>query len=186
MAVAGCDVYTSQRPPPAALLSAAAALEAACFPERGEVQPGELSRALALRRAALLVRSAEDGAAVLGFTLLSWNSIGGTLSKARCYLLCGAHNHAPDVPTVQLCVSPRHRRRGHGAALLSASMDTLRAAGVRHVTLHVDAGADGAPARELYLRGGFTEDGPVADYYGAGRAALRMTSQLAWMNDTSH
>ncbi|MFC4058357.1 GNAT family N-acetyltransferase [Planomonospora corallina] len=53
-----------------------------------------------------------------------------------------------------MTTDPRHRRRGHGRAVMGALMDWYRAAGVRKVDLH--ATSDGEP---LYREFGFVEDG---------------------------
>ncbi|WP_196451507.1 GNAT family N-acetyltransferase [Planomonospora sp. ID82291] len=53
-----------------------------------------------------------------------------------------------------MTTDPRHRRRGHGRAVLGALLDWYRAGGVRKVDLH--ATSDGEP---LYRELGFVEDG---------------------------
>jgi hypothetical protein len=85
------DTYSARRPPSEAVLAAAAALEARCFPARPGGAPAallELRRALALQRAALLVCAAAEPAhggeaALLGYALVTWTVGAGRLVKAR-------------------------------------------------------------------------------------------------------
>ncbi len=185
----------SSTPPSEAQLAAAAALEAACFPERGggtAAALAELRRATQLRRAALLLctspetdahAACDDDAPLLGYALVTWTVGAGSVVKARkaCavrHTVCTCNTALTWRVGPQLAVATHARRTGIGAALLSAALAQLRAAGAAAVTLHVDAGPGGAPARRLYAHFGFAEDSRAAAYYGAGRDALRMSAPL--------
>ncbi|MBK6636846.1 MAG: ribosomal protein S18-alanine N-acetyltransferase [Rhodocyclaceae bacterium] len=76
---------------------------------------------------------------------------------------------------------PAHaQRRGHGAALLTALLDGLRADGVRRVFLEVRE--SNLPAHNLYRRHGFVAIGRRKGYYPTphGREdAVTMALQLA-------
>jgi ribosomal protein S18 acetylase RimI-like enzyme len=62
-----------------------------------------------------------------------------------------------------LSVSPAHRRRGVGRALVHAAIRTARAAGARRLTLRVLAHND--DARALYARCGFEVEGVLRGYF---------------------
>jgi hypothetical protein len=84
-------VCTHRAPASEAQLASAAALEAACFPERSggaAAALGELRRAAALQRAALLLATLPHSVgdapeALLGYCLVTWTSVGGSVVKAR-------------------------------------------------------------------------------------------------------
>ena len=80
----------------------------------------------------------------------------------------------------RLVVSPRHRRQGIGAALVSAGLEAVRHAGARSVMLEV--AWDNDPAIALYQRLGFEQLTARDDYYGPGRHALilRLWDLPAW------
>jgi ribosomal protein S18 acetylase RimI-like enzyme len=59
---------------------------------------------------------------------------------------------APEIPELTLAVAPEWRRRGVGAALLSALMQSATAEGIPALSLSVE---DGNGARRLYARAGF-------------------------------
>jgi ribosomal protein S18 acetylase RimI-like enzyme len=54
----------------------------------------------------------------------------------------------------EIAVDPDHQRRGHGAALMGAAIETLRGQGVQ--TLLLRSSERAAPAMALYRRFGFT------------------------------
>lgn len=107
----------------------------------------------------------------------SW--LGELLGDGRTVLL--ARQHVPvGVITLQtvgdvadlhrLVVSPRHRRQGIGAALVTAGLEAVRHAGAHSVLLEV--AFDNDPAIALYQRLGFEQLHARDDYYGPGRHAL--------------
>lgn len=65
-----------------------------------------------------------------------------------------------------IAVTPAARRRGRGAALLAAAVESARAAGAARIVL--DVAADNAPARALYAAAGFAQIGVRKGYYDAG------------------
>jgi ribosomal-protein-alanine N-acetyltransferase len=69
-----------------------------------------------------------------------------------------------------VAVEPEARRAGRGKELLVAVIDALRADGVARVGLEVRAG--NAPARRLYERLGFVQEGVRRGYYESGDDAL--------------
>ncbi|MEO8432490.1 MAG: N-acetyltransferase [Acidobacteriota bacterium] len=74
---------------------------------------------------------------------------------------------------ITLDVREDRRRGGLGAALLSAVIERLAAAGARRTVLEVDVRNPGAIA--FYERLGFRRSGTLPDYYGPGRTAYQMT-----------
>lgn len=66
-----------------------------------------------------------------------------------------------------------------GAALLTAMEDAVRKEGARLMLIETSSGAGFAPARGLYTRRGYTEQGRIADYYGAGEAKVIFAKPLA-------
>jgi [ribosomal protein S18]-alanine N-acetyltransferase len=64
---------------------------------------------------------------------------------------------------LNIAVDPSRRTNGLGRALLDASLDALRAAGVESVFLEVRV--SNTAARRLYEAGGFTEIGRRRGYY---------------------
>jgi GNAT superfamily N-acetyltransferase len=103
----------------------------------GEAVDGALARP---DRAAILVaRPLDPGAAVIGVAYLAfaWTLEHGGLS---CWL-------------EELYVSPPHRERGTGSALLRKAIDHARAAGCAAMDLEVEESHD--RAKNLYLREGF-------------------------------
>lgn len=69
-----------------------------------------------------------------------------------------------------IAVEPAARRGGAGRELLGAVIDDLRASGVTRLALEVRAG--NVPARRLYERIGFVEDGVRRRYYESGDDAV--------------
>jgi ribosomal-protein-alanine N-acetyltransferase len=70
-----------------------------------------------------------------------------------------------------LAVDPEHRRRGHGAQLLSAALADMAMTGIKRVVLEV--AEDNAAARALYETHGFAVAGRRPRYY-ARRDDARM------------
>lgn len=70
-----------------------------------------------------------------------------------------------EVHLLNLTVAPRWQRQGHGAALLAALVDEVRAAGVPRLLLEVRMSNDAA--RLLYERSGFRTIGVRRGYYPA-------------------
>lgn len=70
---------------------------------------------------------------------------------------------ADEAELLTIAVMPAARRRGTGAALLGACIETATAAGA--TTLHLEASAANAPALALYRRAGFSETGRRPGYY---------------------
>jgi ribosomal-protein-alanine N-acetyltransferase len=70
---------------------------------------------------------------------------------------------------INLAVDPAVRRQGVGTLLLRAIEETLTAG---EMTLMVQV--ENSPARALYLSVGYQEDATLANYYGPGRAGVRM------------
>lgn len=68
-----------------------------------------------------------------------------------------------DAELQALLVAPQWRRQGLAGWLLDAAMDQARAWGSERLLLEVRAG--NAPARALYARAGFVEDGRRRGYY---------------------
>ena len=99
--------------------------------------------------AAVLVAEAEDGRVV------------GRLSISR-----DQHPASRHVADLGLMVDARHRRQGIGRALLKASVEWARAAGIRKLELHVFPWNAGAIA--LYEDFGFVREGLRRSHYRRG------------------
>ena len=69
----------------------------------------------------------------------------------------------PDADVQTLAVAPRAQRRGLGALLLDALLDTARSGGAASVLLEVRA--DNEPAKALYAARGFERVGVRRRYY---------------------
>jgi ribosomal protein S18 acetylase RimI-like enzyme len=81
---------------------------------------------------------------------------------------------------VNLAVDPTVQGRGIGRALLAALEDALPGG---DILLMVEV--DNHPARALYARGGYVDDGAAADYYGPGRPGLWMRKRRGPPTDDS-
>lgn len=75
--------------------------------------------------------------------------------------MAAGHGDAGEVFLVGMWVAPEARRRGAGAALVAAVAGWARGLGADALLLHVADGNE--PARSLYERCGFIDDGEVAD-----------------------
>jgi ribosomal-protein-alanine N-acetyltransferase len=133
------------------------------------VRPDDLPGVMGLERAAF--------GAGEQWSERSW--LGEVLGEGRTTLL--ARRHVPvgaialqtvgDVADLhRLVVSPAYRRRGIGAALVTAGLGAVRHAGARTVLLEV--AYDNDPAIALYQALGFEQLSARDDYYGPGRHAL--------------
>ena len=80
---------------------------------------------------------------------------------------CRLVMHGPRARLGRLAVLPSRRREGLGAALLAEADRQARAAGVRCIDLHAQL-----PARELYLRDGYSELGDVFVEEGIEHVAM--------------
>jgi ribosomal-protein-alanine N-acetyltransferase len=76
---------------------------------------------------------------------------------------------------ITLDVRDGERRTGVGRALLEATIKRLVGAGAPRTLLEVDTA--NAAAIAFYERLGFQPAGEIPDYYGPGRAALRMSRE---------
>lgn len=72
---------------------------------------------------------------------------------------------AGDSEMLTVAVAPAARRRGVGAALVTAAGVAALVRGA--ATMHLEVGADNAPARALYKKLGFTEAGRRPGYYAS-------------------
>lgn len=85
---------------------------------------------------------------------------------------------ADEAEIITLAVLPAARRRGLGAALLTAAMREARVRGATRLFLEV--AEDNAPARALYAGQGFAEVGRRRAYYARpGRAADALVLALS-------
>jgi ribosomal-protein-alanine N-acetyltransferase len=126
------------------------------------------------------------------WTERSWQ--GELLGEGRTTLL--ARRHVPvgvialqtvgDVADLhRLVVSPVHRRRGIGVALVTAGLRAVRHAGARTVLLEV--AFDNDPAIALYQSLGFEQLAARDDYYAPGRHALilKLYDLVSWTPPTT-
>ena len=139
-------------------LSAAAALESACF-------SADLSLAVRplrylLHRDSAVFAVADAGGAIVGTAIALVRPTGPV----------------PSGRIVSLAVDAAHRGHRLGRRLLDEVVDRLAARGVGRVFLEVDA-ANGA-AIALYERAGFVTTHTLDDYYGPGRTGLHMARDL--------
>jgi ribosomal-protein-alanine acetyltransferase len=86
------------------------------------------------------------------------------------------HRVLDEVQLLSLAVDPSWRRRGIGRGLLDSYLATLRAEGVREITLEVRA--SNGPAHELYRDLGFEVQGERPRYYPGGESALLLGARL--------
>ncbi len=79
---------------------------------------------------------------------------------------CGAINRysVEDVEIKSMRVSNAFRRRGVAATLLTFMLNEAKARGAKTVNLETGSMDFFIPARTLYIRHGFSECGPFADY----------------------
>ncbi|KAM5436512.1 hypothetical protein MferCBS31731_005790 [Microsporum ferrugineum] len=76
----------------------------------------------------------------------------------------------------KICVEGGHRGRGVGRQMMAYIEDQLRREGCQAVYLWVDG--ERTAARRLYRSRGFEQTGLVDDYYGNGRAGIKMALDL--------
>ena len=74
---------------------------------------------------------------------------------------------AGEADLLTIATDPSAQRQGFAAQLIGTLITELEAGGAGRMTLEV--AEDNHPARQLYVRFGFTEDGRRPRYYGAGR-----------------
>jgi putative acetyltransferase len=79
---------------------------------------------------------------------------------------CGALKHLDDThgEIKSMRTTPAARGRGVATMLLGHIVDEARRRGYRRLSLETGTQPFFAPARQLYLRNGFTECAPFADY----------------------
>lgn len=121
---------------------------------------GEIHQELTRRNTVLLYACARQGSEdiVLGYVVYQTNSVVCHVQK--------------------LAVHPSSRNQGIASTLLLAALQkAVSERRVQEATLNVSIG--NAPAIRVYRRLGFVDRAQVEDYYGPGRPALRMTSDLA-------
>jgi ribosomal protein S18 acetylase RimI-like enzyme len=88
------------------------------------------------------------------------DGIAGYVKLGRA-LAVDSNDHVLEVKG--LAVSPRHRRRGVGRALLHAAIEQARQAGARRLTLRVLG--HNADARALYASMGFEVEGILREFF---------------------
>lgn len=93
--------------------------------------------------------SAWDGAVLLGV---------GALKR-----MAADHGEVKSMHTAEAA-----RRRGIGGAMLRHIIDVARAAGMTRISLETGTSAYFQPAVAMYLRHGFVDCGPFADYAASG------------------
>ncbi len=129
-------------------------IESAVFPEPWS--PEVFNSELALRKGRLY-RAAWDGEEMAGY-------IG--------FLIVDHEAHMTTIAT-----APAYQRNGVAITMIVDALRTLRAGGVRHISLEV--AANNKPAQSLYRRFGFTPVGVRKNYYPVtGQDALVM-----WLYD---
>jgi [ribosomal protein S18]-alanine N-acetyltransferase len=125
-------------------------IESAVFPEPWS--PAVFNSELALRKGRLY-RAAWDGEEMAGY-------IG--------FLIVDDEAHMTTIAT-----APAYQRRGVAITMIVDALHTLRAGGVKHISLEV--AANNAPAQSLYRRFGFAPVGVRKNYYPVtGQDALVM------------
>ncbi len=138
----------------AADATALAHLEAACFPQPWSI--GQIADELAHPAASVLVAPEEPSAppehrrTLLGYAAFRTAAGEGEL--------------------LRIAVAPAARRRGLAAALLTAGLDLLTAAGC--AVCHLEVDERNLPAIRLYEGANFHRVGGRPGYYGYGRGAL--------------
>ncbi|MER5624088.1 GNAT family N-acetyltransferase [Streptosporangium sp. NPDC002544] len=95
-----------------------------------------------LDTAVYVVDSPEKGLAACGIGLIFDRFPGPSLPDGRYGYIQG------------MTTDPRHRRRGHGRAIMGALLEWYRDSGIRRVDLHATSDAE-----SLYRRLGFVDDG---------------------------
>ena len=92
-----------------------------------------------------------DGKKVLGFTCFGIR-----------YLAEGVYD------LLWIAVDPDARRKGVGAALISASEEAVRAMGGRILIAETSGTAEYASTREFYVRMGYENEATIKDFYKLG------------------
>lgn len=126
-------------------------VEKLCFQPPYRFSRATMRRLLALKRSASWI--AEYDGLVAGFAIVEWVQ---EIRGVSAY-----------IDTLE--VAPEYRRRGFGAALLSATEDSARHAGAYAIWLHV--AAENAAAIQLYQRNGFAYIASQDHFYAQGRGA---------------
>lgn len=131
------------RPLTRADATAAATLHALCFPDPWSVKSFED----AIEDAAVRARGFRQGGQLVALAM--------------------TREVAGEADLLTVATDPARRRHGFAAQLVGALIGELEGAGLTRMTLEV--AEDNHPARQLYVRFGFTEDGRRPRYYEAGR-----------------
>lgn len=90
--------------------------------------------------------------------------------------LCLARAAADEAEILTMGVTPDARGQGLGHAVLTATLQALKAAEIRH--LFLDVREDNGAARQLYHREKFRDVGRRDGYYADGCAAILMARAL--------
>ncbi|MHB8551827.1 MAG: GNAT family N-acetyltransferase, partial [Acidiferrobacterales bacterium] len=120
--------------------------------------------------------------------VFSRRQLGRLLANPNAFWMLGADGHAVAcwltasngrarwARLYSLAVHPGLRGQGWGGRLLRAGVAWMRARGLS--VCRAEVKTLNHPARQLYARFGFRENGQLPDYYGPGVDGLRLVLQL--------
>lgn len=139
-------------------LKAVLDIEYVCFPDPYPLSL--LSRLLSMYRSTFLVAE-DDGDGVVGYIIgaVRWGKIGHILA---------------------IGVTPKHRRKRIGSALMEEIMARFLRQGAEMVRLEVRK--SNITAREFYKKHGFVERQEIPYYYMDGESAITMEKALSPLN----